>query len=125
MAKTAEIVTGYLAALASQDFDRAAALISEDYSFRGPMDFKTEGRRAFLREATGAYTFARGVRILRQWEDANEICSIYELKVETPTAATSMLMTEWDTVRDGRLVSSLLVFDTSAHDTLMPEGHSR
>jgi len=37
-----------------------------------------------------------------------------ELDARTPHGATTFLMTEWNTVRDGRVESALLVFDTAA-----------
>lgn len=120
MGTAAEIVRDYITALTSRDFDRARSLMTEDFSFRGPMA-EMDGIEVFMAEAAGAYEFARGFRMLRQLEDGDEVSSIYELDVETPAARATMLMSEWNVVRDGRIASSLLVFDTSVHDTLMPE----
>ncbi len=56
----------------------------------------------------------RGSRMLHQWEDAGEVCSLYEFKVETPAGAKVVVVSEWNTVRDGQVASSLMVFDTGA-----------
>ena len=122
MADGRQLVSDYLEALIEGDLERAGELLSEDFTFRGPM-LETHGRDAYLDEAAGAFESVRGVRLLRQWEDADDVCSVYELEVKTPAAETTMLMSEWNQVRDGRLASSVLVFDTSVHDELMPEGH--
>jgi hypothetical protein len=37
-----------------------------------------------------------------------------DLDARTPHRATTFLMTEWNTVPDGRVESALLVFDTAA-----------
>ncbi len=107
-----QVVVEYLTAFSSGHFDRARSLVSDDFSFRGPR-LSTVGRDAFFAAAEGKDRFVRGFRMLRQWEDGNEVCSVYELDFATPAGAGSLVMSEWHTIRDGRLASSLLVFDTS------------
>ena len=48
--------------------------------------------------------------------------AIYDFKVATPAGAGSIAMAEWSVVRDGKLVSSRLPFDTAAFSALMPQG---
>lgn len=36
----------------------------------------------------------RGVDVHRQWEEGDELCSIYDFKIETPAGATSIPMAE-------------------------------
>lgn len=116
-----ELVAEYLGALASGDVQGARSLVTDDFSFRGPMGFRTDGRDAFFAAARAKYEHVRDLRILRQWEDGDDVCSVYELDVATPRAKASLLMTEWNSIRDGRVASALLVFDTStmaaAHGT--------
>ena len=40
------------------------------------------------------------------------VCTIYQLDVETDSGATTVLVSEWSTVRGGQIASSLMVFDT-------------
>ena len=61
------------------------------------------GREAFFAAAEGKDRLVRCFRMLRQWEDGEDVCSLYELDVETPAGAASLVMSEWHTVRDGRL----------------------
>jgi hypothetical protein len=114
----AKIVNRYLDALTSSDLDGAASVLADDFTFLGPMGFVISGRDAFLAQTAGKYDHARGYTMLRQWADEHDVCSIYELAVETTASATSILMAEWSTVHDGRLTSSRLVFDTSVGATL-------
>jgi YHS domain-containing protein len=106
------IVNAYLAAYASGDVERAASLVSEDFCFQGPMR-ATTGRSALRDIAAHVAPHARGHRILQQWQNGDEVCTIYELNVETGTEATSLLVSEWDSVRDGLVTSSLMLFDTA------------
>jgi hypothetical protein len=62
----------------------------------------------------------RGYEMHRQWVDGDAVCSIYDFKIETPAGAGSIPMAEWNTVRDGKLASARLLFDTPAMAALMP-----
>jgi YHS domain-containing protein len=57
------------------------------------------------------------MRILRQWEDDDEVCSLYTFDVQAPARAASLLVSELNTVRDGKVASSLMVFDTGTFQT--------
>jgi SnoaL-like domain len=106
-----EIVNAYLTAYTSGDVDRAASLVSEDFSFQGPMQ-ATAGRSALRKIVAHVAANARGHRVLRQWQDSNEVCTIYQFNVETAAELTSLLVSEWNTVRAGQIASSLMIFDT-------------
>jgi hypothetical protein len=45
---------------------------------------------------------------------------IYDFEIETPAGAGSVLMAEWAVIRDGKVASSRLIFDTAAFMALMP-----
>jgi ketosteroid isomerase-like protein len=109
----------YLDRFTAGDLAGAGDLLAEDFSFRGPM-LESEGRDAFLEGASGLGPVVRGNQMLRQWEDGEEVCSVYEFRVETPAGAGSIPMTEWVRVRDGKLVSARLIFDTAQMAALMP-----
>lgn len=106
----AGIVNAYLNAYTSGDVDRAASLVSEDFAFRGPMQ-ATTGRSAFRQTVAHVAASVRGHRVLRQWHDGDEVCTIYELSVQTDSE-TSVLVSEWNAVREGQVASSFMVFDT-------------
>jgi hypothetical protein len=55
-----------------------------------------------------------------QWVDGDQVASFYDFKIETSVGAGSIPMAEWSVVRDDKLVSSRLVFDTAAMTALMP-----
>ena len=114
-----QAVSAYLAAFYSADFLKARALVAADYAFRGPF-LQVESRDAFFDGAAGLLAIVRGHRVLRQWADGNDVCSVYEVNLETSSGAGSILMREWNTVRSGLLASGCLVFDTAAFRALVP-----
>lgn len=115
----AEIFRSYLERFTSGDRIGAAELLTDDFCFHGPI-LESQGKAAFLDGSAGLVPIMRGAEIRRQWEDGDEVCSFYDFKIETPAGAGSIAMAEWNTVRDGKLASARLVFDTAAMQAFMP-----
>jgi hypothetical protein len=91
----------------------ARAMLTDDFSFRAPL--VDEGSQAsFFASGDEKSALVRGFRVLRQWEDGDDVSTLYELDVETKAGAASMLMYEWHHVRDGSIDSTVMVFDTVA-----------
>jgi hypothetical protein len=116
---SAEVFRNYLDRFTAGDLEGAAELLADGFAFQGPM-LQAQGKDAFLSGASGLKPIVRGNRMLRQWEDGEEVCSVYEFNVETPVGSGSVPMTEWARVRDGKLVSARVIFDTAQMAALMP-----
>jgi ketosteroid isomerase-like protein len=114
-----DLFRSYLERFTSGDVDGAAELLADDFTFVGPI-LQANDKAEFLAGSSGLGTVVRGCDIHRQWVDGDEVCSIYDFKIETPAGAGSILMAEWTIIRDGKLVSSRLLFDTAAMAALMP-----
>jgi predicted SnoaL-like aldol condensation-catalyzing enzyme len=117
----ADAFCGYLDRFTSGDVAGAAELLADDFSFHGPM-LQSEGKAAFIEGASGLGPIVRGYKMLRQWGEGDEVCSLYDFNIETPAGAGAITMAEWSTVRDGKLASSRVIFDTAAMAALMPAG---
>lgn len=116
----ARTASRYLQAFYSGDFDRACAVVADDFSFEGPF-LQVQGKDAFFAGAEGLRRIVRGHRLLRQWEDGSDVCSVYEAQIVTPVGNGPVLMSEWHTVGDGLLTSGRVVFDTAAFRALVPQ----
>lgn len=114
------IVRDYLDSFTSGDMDGAMALITDDFSFTGPM-LQSEGKEAFIEGAQAAQAIAKGYVMQRQFEDDDDVVSIYEFELGAPATPGKVLMTEWNTIRNGKLASARLVFDTAQFLALMPQ----
>jgi len=114
-----EVVNRYLEGFYRGDHDAARAVVSADFSFRGPF-LQVRGREAFFEGAAGLKRIVRGHRVLRQWAQGDDVCSVYEVQLETPAGAGSIPMSEWHTVRRGHLVAGLVLFDSAAFRALVP-----
>ncbi len=119
-----DAVNAYLTALYGGDFERARTLLAERFAFRGPF-VQADGRAAFLESAEGLKRIARGHTLLRQLHDGDSVCSLYELRLETPLGSGSVPMTEWHTVSNGLLISGLVLFDTAKFRALVDGVNAR
>jgi hypothetical protein len=115
----AEVVNAYLTAFYTADFESARPLLAEDFSFHGPF-VQLRGRDPFLDSAAGLKPIVRGHRLLRQWAGGGEICSWYDVDLQTPARSGAVTMSEWHAVREGKLVSGRVVFDAAALRAFLP-----
>lgn len=117
--QASEVVDLYLDAFYRADFETARALLADDLSFEGPF-IQVQGADRFIASADGLRHIIRGHSTVRQWQDGEEISTLYEMKLETPLGTGSVLVSEWNTVRGGLVASATLVFDTTEFQKLLP-----
>jgi hypothetical protein len=115
----AALATRYLTAFYTADFSTASSLVTDDFAFRGPF-VEARDRDTFFASARGLATIVRGHRLLRQWADGDQVCSIFEMHLETPAGSGSIPVSEWHTVRDGRIAAAHVLFDSGAFRVLVP-----
>lgn len=97
--KSSDVFNAYLNAFTSGDIDTARQYIADDFTFHGPL-VKADGKQAFFDSISpDLIAMTRGYKMLRQFEDGDELCSIYEFNLETPVAKGAIYMTEWSKVR--------------------------
>jgi predicted SnoaL-like aldol condensation-catalyzing enzyme len=119
-----QVAADFLTAYLSGDHQRARSLMHDDFTFQAPL--VEEGtKEVYFAGAQAKVSFIDGFRILRQWTDGDDVAVTYEIDISGPSGSASMLMHEWQTVRDGKLASTVMIFDTAArgaqilHDALM------
>ena len=106
-------VNQYLALTGAADADvnRAAELLTDDVVFKGPL-MQANGKAAYvglLRQFLSAHV---STRVLRQFADGDEVCSMDELTVRTPSGGTvALAMAEWFKLRGGRIAEHTLFYD--------------
>lgn len=108
-----DVVSAYLTAFYDGDFDAAERFLSEDFEFSGPF-VSLNGRGAFLESAQGLKAMSRGHRLLKQWHHDHDVCSVYELSLQGPQKSGKVTMAEWHTLRNGKIRSALVMFDSAS-----------
>ncbi|HEU5391315.1 MAG TPA: nuclear transport factor 2 family protein [Streptosporangiaceae bacterium] len=117
----AGIFRTYLERFTGGDVEGAAEFLADEFAFDGPI-LQAKDKAEFLAGSAAAAAMARGCTIRRQWADGEDVCSVYDFEVQTPAGAGAIPMAEWSVIRDGKLVSSRLLFDTAAMAALLPAG---
>ncbi len=102
-----DVVTSYIKALDSQNYDEALEHLHDNVRIRGPAG-ETFGKPLdfieMLRKYRGRYD------IKKVFADGNDVCVLYDLKTTGPT----VFMSSWYQVKDGKIVSIQTIFDPRA-----------
>ncbi len=114
MTTPAETVTEFLRAFMSGDSDRAWHMATDDFHFRASQHEDEGDKNAYFAGSREKAKFIDHFRILRQWEDGDQVSTIYELSIRTPEGRGSMTLSEWHTVRDEQVASTFMVFNAKA-----------
>ena len=112
-------VDTYLCAFYSGDFAAASSVVADEFAFEGPF-IKTQSKKSFFDGAEGLRAIVRGHRTLRQWADGNDVCTIYDVALETLLGSGTVTMCEWHHVRGGQLISGRVFFDSAAFRAFVP-----
>jgi len=115
----ATLVNRYLTAFYSGDFAAARELVGDDFHFKGPF-VEAANKEAYFSSAALLAPVVKGHKLLRQWQEGNEVCSIYDVNLETPAGKGTVTMSEWHTTENDQLRSGRVILDTAAFRALMP-----
>jgi hypothetical protein len=95
----------------SKDADRIRPFIADNFSFVGPLA-QTFGAEEFIALNKGFLPVHVETRILEQFENGSEVCSIYELDLRKPNGDIfTTKMADWVTVRHGRMAEQRIYYD--------------
>ena len=114
-----DVVNQYLGAFYDGAHDRARRLVADEFSFHGPFVTVT-GRDPFFASAAGLTAVVRGHLLLGQWSEGEDVCSIFEVRLESPVGTGTVTMSEWHQVRDGLLQWGRVLFDSAEFRALLP-----
>ncbi|MGH9718916.1 MAG: nuclear transport factor 2 family protein [Bryobacteraceae bacterium] len=86
------------------------SLVASGVTFEGPL-MKLRGAREYLSTVGPFLKFHQGMRMLRQFEDGGDVCSIYEMTLGTPAGGSLILaFADWVRVEDGRVAEQRLYY---------------
>ncbi len=89
------------------------SLLADDIKFVGPISQAT-GIEDYMRASASFFQMVTGTRVLSQFEDGNNVCTIYEMDVKLPTGSSHTIsIAEWAVVENGKLQQDHVYFDAS------------
>ena len=112
MGKALEIVNRFYDDLTNKNQTKGMEeLIDTDVKFVGPL-IQTSGAKQFIELNERFLPFHKNTRMLRQFEDGNEVCSIYELELSTPAGGSlALLIADWIRVSKGKISEQRIYYD--------------
>ena len=113
------IVNKFLDAFSSGDVKGAVAYLTDDFTFHGPI-MQASGKDEFIEGSKRAANIADGYEIIHQLEHDDTVATLYNFKVGAPASPGQVTISLWNTIRDGKLASSQMTFDTAALTALLP-----
>ena len=113
------LVNRYLTAFYSGDFPTARELVAANFHFKGPF-VEASNKEAYFSSAALLAPVVKGHKLLQQWQEGNEVCSIFDVKLETPAGNGTITMSEWHTIENDQLHSGRVILDTAAFRALIP-----
>jgi ketosteroid isomerase-like protein len=86
-------------------------LITEEVTFVGPL-IRTSGASQYIQLNEQFLTFHKNTHILKQFENGDDVCSIYEMEANTPSGGTiSLMIADWIRVSKGRISEQRIYYD--------------
>ncbi len=86
-------------------------LVADDITFAGPL-MEIHGASEYLALNTQLLPAHLETRMLKQFVDGDQVCSIYELVMRTPAGGTVTIpMADWIRVAGGRVVEQRIYYD--------------
>jgi predicted SnoaL-like aldol condensation-catalyzing enzyme len=112
MSKALDTANTFLKLTSAENGDIAGAsrLMTDDVQFIGPL-MRLSGRNGYA-ALLGKFLPARvATKVLRQFSQGDEVCSIDELVVRTPAGGTvTLTMAEWFRLRGGKIAEHRIFY---------------
>ncbi len=87
------------------------SLLADEFKFIGPVD-QTNSIEAFVKLNQSFFPLVTEMRMLKQFENGDDVCSIYEIDFKPPTGTTLTLkIADWVVVRNDKMVEERLYYD--------------
>jgi ketosteroid isomerase-like protein len=103
-----EVAQSFKAALGKGDLAAARKLMHDDMSFKGPLD-AFDKPEPYLEALKKLGAIVDRVEVKKLFADGDDVCMLYDMVTKTP--AGTAFISEWLTVRDGRIAKIRTVFD--------------
>lgn len=120
MGKSLEVVNQYYGLLNNKNFTALKELLSENMSFTGPL-VQRSGANEYVDALKRLFKFHKKSQMLKQFENGNDVCSIYHLIMEKPAGGSlSVTMADWVRIVDGRIAEQKIYYDPREFEKAFP-----
>ena len=111
MGKALDVVNQYYDLLNNKNFISLKDLLSEEMSFAGPLVQRSDADE-YIEALKRLFKFHKKSQMLKQFENGNDVCSIYDLVKDKPAGGSlSVTIADWIRVVDGRIIEQKIFYD--------------
>jgi ketosteroid isomerase-like protein len=111
MGKALETVNRFYDTTENKKGEGLETLLANDMTFIGPL-MKTSGAEEYINSTKQFLQMHKATRMLKQFENGNDVCSIYEMDITTPGGGMITLeLTDWIQVANGKVVMQKIYYD--------------
>ena len=110
MGKALDVVKAYYDAFDKHE-KSWQELVADNISFEGPLQ-RASDKIEFVDLTEQFLQFHKQTRLLKRFEDGDQVCSIYDFIVQTPADKTlSCAVAEWAKVSNGKITEIKIYYD--------------
>jgi ketosteroid isomerase-like protein len=111
MGQASDVVNRFYEVTNARGAQDLPPLVSDDVTFVGPL-MQAAGAGEYVAMNEQLLGFHAGTRMLHQFEDGRDVCSIYELDMRTPSGESlTLTIADWIRVEGGKVASQRIYFD--------------
>ena len=86
-------------------------LLAQEMTFAGPL-LRTSGAKQYVEMQGQFLKFHKTWKMIKQFEDADDVCSIYELNLGMPSGGSfSVVIVDWIRVSNGHISDQQIYYD--------------
>ena len=111
MGKALEVVNRFYDTTENEKGKGLENVLASDMTFDGPL-MKTFGAEDYINTTKQFLQMHKATRMLKQFENGSDICSIYEMDIATPAGGTiTVELTDWIKVSNGKVAKQKIYYD--------------
>jgi len=111
MGRATEVVNRFYDICNNRQGEGLEQLIAPTVVFEGPL-MRLEGAQQYLSTVGPFLKFHQGMKMLKQFEQGDHVCSIYEMTLGTPAGGSlTLAFADWIRTADGRVAEQRLYYD--------------
>jgi hypothetical protein len=111
MGKALETVNRFYDTTENKKGNGLETILAKDMTFDGPL-MKTSGAEEYINSTKQFLLMHKATRMLKQFENGSDVCSIYLMDIATPAGGTITLeLADWIKVVNGKVAKQKIYYD--------------
>ncbi len=111
MGKALDVVKKFYDITENKKGEGLEETLTDDMKFDGPL-MHSSNAKEYVESTKQFLQMHKATRMTKQFEDGDDVCSIYEMDIATPDGGTFTVdMVDWITVKGGKVAKQKIYYD--------------